>query len=174
MGLVTGLLPSGILKWVWWRFNGAGYASGVLSGIAAAVMHTVVFDNPPEYITFVFVFFVSTAGTVLGAFIGKPAAMETLIAFYKRTRPFGFWGSVRDLCDPALVGNIRKENRRDLLLLIPATLWQVLMFWLMSAIIVKRWDSVAISLIMLATLSAILYKYWYRNLKKPGDTSAPL
>ncbi len=174
MGLITGLLPSGILKWVWWRFNGAGYAAGVISGITAAVLHTVIFDNPAEYVTFIFVFAVSMAGTVLGTFLGKPSPMETLIAFYTRTRPFGFWEPVRQLCDPVLVQDIHHENRRDLLLLVPATIWQALVFWLMSAVIVKRWDSVALSLAGIAILSAILYKYWYLNLKSPEQQRPPL
>ena len=166
MGLVTGLLPSGILKWVWWRFNGAGYAAGVISGISAAVLHTFIFDNPAEYVTFLFVLSVSAAGTVLGTFMGKPAPMETMLSFYKTTRPFGFWGPVRKLCEPAIEMDIKRENRRDLLLLIPASLWQLTIFWIMTAIIVKRWDSVAISALVLTVLSAILYKYWYLNLKR--------
>ena len=38
MGLFTGMLIPNILKWFWWRFNGVGYAGGMVAGIVSAVL----------------------------------------------------------------------------------------------------------------------------------------
>jgi hypothetical protein len=36
MGFLTGLMAPSILKWVWWRFNAVGYATGMAAGIISA------------------------------------------------------------------------------------------------------------------------------------------
>ena len=166
MGLFTGMLPPNILKWFWWRFNGMGYAFGMAAGVLAAVLQPLAFGGAPEYIIFSFVILISTLGTVLGVFFGKPTEMQVLINFYKTTKPFGFWGPVRQACDSGLVAEVRKENRRDLLLLVPACVWQVTLFWAMTALVVKKWDAFLASFAVVAVLSVVLYKSWYRNLKQ--------
>lgn len=166
MGLFTGMLPPNILKWFWWRFNGMGYAFGMGAGIIAAVVHTFAFSGAPEYMTFTFVTIISTAGTVLGVFLGKPTEMSVLINFYKTTQPFGFWGPVRQACDEGFVAEVRKENRRDLLLLVPACVWQVTLFWAMTALVVKKWEAFFYSSAVVVGLSIVLYNYWYKNLKR--------
>ncbi|MBN1290835.1 MAG: sodium:solute symporter [Candidatus Latescibacteria bacterium] len=166
MGLITGMMPPNILKWFWWRFNGLGYAFGMGFGLAGATVAGVLFPNAAEYTTFSFVILVSTIGTVIGTFMGEPTDRKVLVAFYKKTRPFGFWGPVRQQCDPEFVTDIKKENRRDLLLLAPACLWQVLLFWIMTAIVVRKWISFGVSTLTVVVLSWILYKYWYKNLRR--------
>jgi Na+/proline symporter len=164
MGLITGTLPPNIAKWFWWRFNGTGFAVGMVAGILGAIADRLLIPEAPPWVTFAFVIAVSTLGTILGAALGKPTDMDTLVTFYKQIRPFGFWGPVRKLCEAGLVQEIRKENKRDLLLLLPACVWQVALFWFMTAIVVKKWDAVLASLGTVVILSLVLYKYWYKNL----------
>jgi SSS family solute:Na+ symporter len=166
MGLLTGVLPPNIAKWFWWRFNGFGFALGMVFGLIGAILVGILLPVAPPYITFCIVMAVSTAGTLLGAAMGQPTDMPTLLEFYRRVRPFGFWGPVRKLCEPTEVHSIHAENRRDLLLLLPACLWQLFLFWFMTAVVVKKWDSVLFSLVVLVALSAVLYKYWYKGLDR--------
>lgn len=166
MGLFTGMLPPNILKWFWWRFNGMGYAFGMGAGILAAVSHQLAFGWAPEYMTFSFVILVSTVGTVLGVFLGKPTDMAVLIHFYKKTKPFGCWGPVRNACESDFVVEVRKENLRDLLLLAPACVWQLTLFWVMTALVAEKWNAFWFSFAIVAGLSVVLYKYWYKNLKQ--------
>ena len=45
----------------------------------------------------------------------------------------------------------------------------------MTAIVVKKWETVLLSLAVLVILSLVLYKYWYKNLEKyrsPGKIAA--
>ncbi len=174
MGLITGMMPAGILKWFWWRFNGMGYAFGMATGLIAALLSQAIIPDAAEYLTFLFVIAVSTAGTIAGTFLGRPTDMDTLVAFYTRTRPFGFWGPVRRRCRPAFVEDVNRENRRDLLLLVPACFWQAGLFWLMTAIVVKQWASVGITAALLTVVSVILYRYWYRNLTTESPAEVPL
>jgi Na+/proline symporter len=166
MGLLTGMMPPNIFKWFWWRSNGMGYAFGMGAGMLGAVVHQLAFSESPEYVTFLIVILISTAGTVLGTFLGKPTGMDILINFYKTIKPFGVWGPVRRACAADFVAAEKKENRRNILLLLPACLWQATIFWIMVALVAKKWDSFAAAIILEVVLSFILYKYWYKNLKR--------
>jgi solute:Na+ symporter, SSS family len=166
MGLFTGMLIPNILKWYWWRFNGAGYAGGMAAGIASAVIYKLWFIQPdePVYYQFVLIAVMSGLGTIISVYAGKPADMDVLVDFYSKTRPFGAWGPVRRHCPEDLVNHANRENRRDLLLLTPACLWQVLLFLMMTTLVIRRWDLLAYTLAPTILLSIVLYKYWYKNL----------
>ena len=133
-------------------------------------MSQLAFPGAPEYTTFTFVVTASVVTCILGTFLGKPAKMEVLVHFYRKTKPFGFWGPVRKACDPGFVANVHHENRRDLLLLAPASLWQAALFWMMTCFVVKKWGSFAVTTAVVAILSFILYRYWYLPLS--GRASA--
>ena len=105
-------------------------------------------------------------GTVIGTFLGKPTDMKVLTHFYQKTQPFGFWEPVRQQCDPDFVAQVRQENRRDLLLLVPACVGQMTLYWMMTAFVVKKWDCFFASLLVVLVIGIILYKYWYKNLKR--------
>ena len=165
MGLFTGILVPNILKWFWWRFNGVGYAFGMGAGIVGAIISQLMFPDAAEHQSFLIVTVIATVGTVIGVFAGKPTDMDVLVKFYKRIRPFGFWEPVRRQCDPEFITEVKKENRRDILLLFPTCIWQVTLFWMMTSLVVKKWDAFFSSLSVVAVLSFVLYKYWYKNLK---------
>jgi len=170
MGLLTGTLPPNIFKWFWWRFNGAGFACGMGSGIVAAIAHKAFFAQATPYTTFSIVMVISTIGTVVGVFLGKPTDMDTLVTFYKKIKPFGFWGPVRQRCEPEFVAEVEKETRRDMRLLAPACIWQVTLFWMMTALVAKKWGSFLGSFVAVAVLSGVLYKHWYRNLRSSATS----
>ncbi len=165
MGLVTGMIPPNILKWFWWRFNGMGYAFGMGAGLLGALAQHLLMPAAPEYTVFIFVIALSTLGTIAGTFLGAPTGMDVLVNFYRVTKPFGFWGPVRDRCEPAFVDAVRSETHRDLLLLLPACLWQLTLFWMFTALVAKKWLSFASSASLVLILSFVLYRWWYLNLK---------
>ncbi|HYE58746.1 MAG TPA: hypothetical protein VD948_09580, partial [Rhodothermales bacterium] len=168
MGFLTGLMPPGLLKWTWWRFNATGYVGGMLAGIVGAGLQGFLFTDPAEYVVFLFVIGCSTLGTLAGVYLGQPTERSVLEEFYRRIRPFGFWGPIRQPYATGVLARIDRENRRDLLLLIPACIAQLTLFWIAVAVVVKRWDSVLISTVIVAVCAAILYRYWYRNLDRTG------
>jgi SSS family solute:Na+ symporter len=166
MGLLTGTLPPNILKWFWWKLNGIGYVSGVVFGIVSACLVQLCFIDQPVYIVFCIVFVSSTIGTILGNCLGKTPDKKDLLEFYTRIRPFGFWKPIKEMADPELVRKSDIENKRDLLLLIPALLWQTSMFYMWTAIVFKQYIDVAVCVVIIIVTSIILYKYWYLNLKR--------
>ena len=166
MGLLTGTLPPNILKWFWSRLNGIGYVSGVAGGILAALIVQLFFASQPVYIVFIIVFAISSAATLIGNMFGSPTPEEDLKEFYTRIRPFGFWKPIKKLVNKEIVTVAEKENRRDLLLLLPALLWQVGLYYMWTSLIFRQYLDCTICFIIVIITSVILYKYWYKNLKK--------
>ncbi len=107
-GLWGGYTASNVLKWYWWRFNGYGYFWGMVTGIGVgAGLPSIVkqcrlcSDLLATYsinmeVSFIFplVVGISLIGCLVGTLLTKPEDDAVLMDFYRRVRPWGFWGPV--------------------------------------------------------------------------------
>ena len=164
--LGAGLLIPTLARWYWWRMNGYGFAAGTVAGMVAAVIQRLLFPEIPEYFSFMIATVSSLIGMIIGTYASKPTDEKVLIEFYKRTRPFGFWGPVRAKINKEKLGEINKENRRDIWSTFMAVPWQVVLFLTSMSIILKRWDQFGWLLLLLIILSTGLYFNWFRHLSK--------
>jgi len=164
--LGAGLLIPTLTRWYWWRMNGMGFAIGTAAGMVAAVLQRIFLPEIPEYYAFIITTVSSLVGMIIGTYSAKPTDEATLLEFYKRTRPFGFWGPIKKKLSGEIMGQINKENKRDIISTFFAVPWQVVLFLTGMAIILKRWDQFGWLLIILIALSAGLYFNWFRHLSK--------
>jgi Na+/proline symporter len=162
--LGAGLLIPTLARWYWWRMNGYGFAAGTVAGMVAAVLQRMFLPDIPEYYAFLIATSSSLLGMVIGTYLSPPTDENVLLEFYKRTRPFGFWGPIRAKISAGKMEEINKENRRDILSTFFAVPWQVVLFLTGMAVIFKRWDEFTVLVIILAVLSAGLYFNWFRHL----------
>jgi len=87
-----------LLRWVWWRAN----AQAEILGAAGALLATLVLllvapdDFPWEY-ELALAVAVGVAWAVWAIHEFGPSDEATLVAFYRRVRPPGFWGPIRRL-----------------------------------------------------------------------------
>ncbi len=162
--LGAGLLIPTLTRWYWWRMNGYGFAWGTAAGMIAAVVQRILFPDIPEYFSFLIATVSSLVGMIIGTYSSPPTDEAVLLEFYKRTRPFGFWGPIRKKIDGDKINEINQENRRDILSTFFAVPWQVVLFLTGMALIFKRWDQFGWLLIILILLSAGLYFNWFRHL----------
>ena len=162
--LGAGLLIPTLARWYWWRMNGMGFAVGTVAGMIAAVLQRVFLPDIPEYFSFSIATSASLIGMVIGTYAAKPTDEKVLFEFYKRTRPFGFWGPVRKKIAASTLEKINTENRRDILSTFMAVPWQVVLFLTGMTIIYKRWDEFFWLILILAALSTGLYFNWFRHL----------
>ncbi len=168
-GWITSSLGAGMLiptlaRWYWWRMNGYGFALGIVSGMVAAVLQKIFLPGIPEYFSFIIASITSLIGMIIGTYLGPPASDEVLFEFYKRTRPFGFWGPVRKKLPQHILEQIDKENRRDILSTFFAVPWQVVLFLTGMALVIRRWDEFWGLFVVLIGLSVALYFSWFRHL----------
>ncbi len=164
--LGAGLLIPTLARWYWWRMNGSGFAAGTVAGMLAAVLQKIFLPGLEEYFAFTIATICSLAGMVIGTYLAKPTDENVLLEFYKRTRPFGWWGPVRKKIPGSVLLQINSENRRDIISTFFAVPWQVVLFLTGMMIIFKRWDEFGWLLLLLILLSAALYFNWFRHLSK--------
>ena len=164
MSIGAGLMIPQLVRWYWWRINGYGFAIGTFVGMFAGILQKLLFPNIPEYTTFIIASGSSLIATILGTLLTSPTDEKVLLNFYKVTRPFGAWGPIRDKFSQRFVGEINKENSRDIFSIFFAVPWQVCLFLMWMMLMMKRWDSFFILLLLTIVLSIILYFSWFRYL----------
>ena len=180
-GLWGGYTASNVLKWYWWRFNGYGYFWGMVTGIASAlampriaplfpfVQHLMAkfTINMEVVIIFPLVVGISLIGCLLGTLLTKPESDEVLMDFYRRVRPWGFWGPVlRKVLaeDPGFKRN--RDFFRDMFNIAIGIVWQVSLVALPLYIVIQEFQRAAIALGAILVTSLILKFTWYDHLNE--------
>lgn len=172
-GLWGGYTAANVLKWYWWRFNGYGFFVGMLVGMAGALalppllgplLPSIPADAIPLY-GFPLLLLLSLAGCVVATLATPPDDMDMLKSFYRRVRPWGCWGPVRDAVlaeDPAFPVN--RGFKRDALNVVLGTIVQTALVALPIYVVLRRFDGIAACLALVAVGGAILKKTWYDRL----------
>lgn len=174
---ITGPLSAGlfipvILRWWWWRLNGEGFAYATAAGLVAAVVVKLVAPDLALYSSFMMTSAASLVGGMIGAYATEPTPPDVLDAFYRKLRPFGFWGPVRarmGASDPAVV-QARTEGREALLNAPLAMVWHLTIFLMAIHIVLHRWDRVTFLGGIALVVTGVLYVSWYKRL--PPDAPA--
>jgi Na+/proline symporter len=180
-GLWGGYTASNVLKWYWWRFNGYGYFWGMITGITSALILAwpdllgglpIVQSLQAKYpvnlevaVIFPLVLLISLVGCLLGTLLTKPEDDAVLMDFYRRVRPWGFWGPVLKKVlaeDPGFERN--KDFFRDMFNIAVGIVWQVSLVALPLYIVIQEFDRVAITLGVVLVTSAILKFTWFNHL----------
>ena len=180
-GLWGGYTASNVLKWYWWRFNGFGYFWGMMTGIGSALVLAFpgLLDKLPivesfeaRYpvnlevtIIFPLVLAISLIGCLLGTLLTKPEEDAVLMDFYRRVRPWGFWGPVLKKVlaeDPSFERN--RDFPRDMFNIAVGIVWQIALVVLPIYVVIQEFTRAAITLAVVLATAAILKFTWYDHL----------
>jgi Na+/proline symporter len=180
-GLWGGYTASNVLKWYWWRFNGYGYFWGMITGITAAlvlafpgllnslpIVQSFLAKYPVNLevtIVFPLVLLISLVGCLLGTLLTKAEPDEILIDFYRRVRPWGFWGPVLKKVlveEPDFKRN--KDFFRDMFNIAVGIVWQISLVALPLYVVIQEWNRVAIAVGVILVTSLALKLTWYDHL----------
>lgn len=166
-GLWGGYTAPNILKWHWWRFNGYGYFWGMISGVAAAMLFPLLFPHLKMLFIFPLILVTSGAISVLASLFTPPDDESVLAAFYRKVRPWGWWGPVRE--------KVRAENPQDP----PASSWQrdavnvlVGVVWQFSIavagiyLVLKNFSALAVCAGLVLVTSVFLKFNWFDRLEE--------
>lgn len=169
MGFGVGLIVPQFVRWYWWRFNGYGYAGGTIVGMFIAIM---IRFSGLFTLTEIQMFFVTATVTFMAciviALMTPPTDDDTLRLFYKKTRPFGFWGRIRDSISDIDMDAVNRENRRDIMSTFIAVPWMLFMGITPMLFVTKQWEYFGYASALLVVLSIFLYFNWFRHLSKEG------
>ncbi len=165
-GLFGGYTAANVLKWHWWRLNGKGYFGGMLVGLVSALVAPVVAPDLHPLYAFPFILVLSLVASVAGSLMTEPVDDETLKAFYRNVRPWGFWAPVREMM--ARDGEPVEPNRdapRDFLNIGVGTVWQLTLVTGPLYLIFRDMRGMVISFGLLAVTTIFLKKFWYDRLE---------
>ncbi len=166
MGIGAGMFIPQVIRWYWWRFNGYGYAFGTVLGMTSAILTKAFGGYLAEYYSFMIARGASFIGCILGTFLTKATDKSVLLNFYKITRPFGFWSSIKSQLSNENQEKINEENSRDIIAIFFAVPWQIVLFLTGMMIVLKQWSNFFSLMMILLFLSAGLYWFWFRHLSK--------
>lgn len=162
-----GYTASNVLKWYWWRFNGFGYFWGMVTGIAGSLIIPWALPNVSALNSFPIIVGLSLVGCIIGTLRTKPEDDAVLMDFYKRVRPWGFWGPIRDKVlreDPSFQPN--PDFARDMFNIVVGIAWQTSLVACPVYVVIRRYDIAAYAFAVIAVTSIILKFTWYDHLKK--------
>lgn len=166
-GLFGGYTAPNVLKWHWWRLNGAGYFAGMISGIATAMVIPVVFPNLHVLMGFLVILTISTAASIIVSLSTKQESPETLKRFYKSVRPWGLWAPVLKMVLEEEPDFKRNANfKRDMLNVAVGIAWQTGFITLPIYIVLKQYKPMAITIAVIVITSIFLKINWYNRLEE--------
>ncbi len=163
--LFGGYAASNLLKWHWWRFNGYGYFWGMISGLLASLLMPVLFPDLQPLYAFPFIFLFALAGSLAGTLLTPADDEEVLMDFYKKVRPWGFWGPIHQQIiktDPSFVNDARVG--RDVFNIVIGTIWQLSMVIIPIYLVIKEYEQLWMAIGVFVLGSILLKKFWYDKL----------
>lgn len=110
MAFLSGVGPVYVMRWLWWRIRASTEITAILTSSVMAVLLTFFWTDGWDLWKFSVDGELTAAGrlvlvagssilTTVIALAAFPAPEPgTLVRFYTRVRPIGFWGPVRELC----------------------------------------------------------------------------
>jgi Na+/proline symporter len=164
--LYGGYTASNVLKWYWWRFNGMGYFWGMVTGIAGSLTVPFLLPHVSALNSFPIILGMSLIGCVIGTLATPAESDEVLKDFYKRVRPWGFWGPIRDkvlVDDPSFRPN--PDFGRDMFNVLVGVAWQTSLIAMPVYVVIRKFDNAAIALAIVVATSSVLKFTWYDHLK---------
>ncbi len=165
-GLYGGYIAANVLKWYWWRFNANGFYTGMLTGVAGALVFSRLFTGIEFLYYFPVLFLLSVAGSLIGTFTAPATDTETLKKFYRTVRPWGFWKPVHELVikeDPAFEPN--KRFKLDMFNVVLGIIAQLCMTVLPMYVVLSMHLPLLITILILTLIILILKKTWWDKLE---------
>jgi SSS family solute:Na+ symporter len=166
-----GYTASNVLKWYWWRFNGFGYFWGMVAGIAGSVLiplatRSHLIADLSDLNSFPIILALSLIGCVAGTLLTAPDEEAVLKDFYRRVRPWGFWGPIREKVqkeDPSFQPN--PDFLRDMFNVVVGIAWQTSLVVFPVYLVIRRYE-ISATAFGIALLTSVILKFtWYDHLK---------
>lgn len=164
MGLGTGSAAPAILRMIWWRMNGWGVTASLFFGSAAAILQRIYLPELTEWFQFLMMAGISFSAAIGVSLLTRPTDPEVVLAFYRKTRPFGFWGPVRRKLPAELQDKIRTENRRDMTAIPFVLLAQVTLFLLPMLLVIHHYTGFVQTLPFFIFGALGAWWFWWRPL----------
>ncbi|MCG8442047.1 MAG: sodium:solute symporter, partial [Caulobacterales bacterium] len=168
-----GYAAANTLKWYWWRFNGHGYFWGMAVGVGIALWLAQRPDISALY-AFPAMFAATVVACIAGALLTPATDMDTLTEFYRKTRPWGFWGPVRaELEARGAPVAANTDFPRDMFNIAVGIVWQTSLIAAPIFFVIRDYLQMSVALVLAAAGTVILKFTWYDRLQDYPDAAEP-
>ncbi|OPZ94586.1 MAG: hypothetical protein BWY71_02381 [Planctomycetes bacterium ADurb.Bin412] len=128
----------------------------------------------PGWQQFILTTVIGVGGSIIGTYYSKPTEQSVLETFYRKTRPLGLWGPLRQVLNEDQRRRTRKEHWNDLLASPFAFFWGVTILLIPMQLMIGTYRAAAITAGILALSLIGLYWFWYRHLPQVDLLSAEI
>jgi hypothetical protein len=136
------------------------------AGILASLVFPPLFPGVLPLYYFPLTLGVSVLGCLVGTFATQPTEEAVLVEFYRRVRPWGFWGPIHNKVVAADPGFERNTHfRRDLVNIVVGIVWQTCLTIIPIYIVIREGFPLFTSVMILGITVLILKKNWYDKLE---------
>jgi SSS family solute:Na+ symporter len=169
--VVTMILVPATFRWHWWRFSARAFVWGMVCSALIIVAQKIFAPEWSIVKTLAFDTLASFMITLVIGFLAKPTDIETLVKFYSRVRPFGFWKPVRlEAEQRGLVPVNDPMLRIDILNGMLTIFFQVSLALIPFYLFLREWKFMSVWFGVALSLGIVLYFTWYKNLPSPEET----
>jgi Na+/proline symporter len=165
-GLYGGFAAPNVLKWHWWRFNGAGYFAGMMTGIVMALIMPKLFPHLSAINAFPFILLGSGLSSIIFSLVTKAEDEETLKKFYRNVRPWGLWKPIYEKLAKEEPGFKRNMSfGRDMTNVAVGIVWQTSLLAAPIYLVIRQLKPFVISVIVIVITSVLLKINWFDKLE---------
>ncbi len=164
-GLYGSYVAANVLKWYWWRFNGAGFFWGMVGGLVPALSFRFIFDGVLDLYTFPLMLLLAVIGCVVGTLMTKPVDEDILKEFYRNVKPWGFWGPIKQKVleeDPDF--QVNTGFRRDAFNVFVGVVWQTSLVIFPIYLVLQEGVPLAVTGTIAVIATLVLKKTWFDKL----------
>ncbi|MCK4337936.1 MAG: hypothetical protein KAX11_08325 [Candidatus Aminicenantes bacterium] len=163
--IVTMILVPSTMRWHWWRFSAKAFVWSMGLSATLIILQKIVFPQWGAARTLSVDIAASFLLTVFLGFFFKPTNKETLVQFYSRIRPFGFWRPVRlEAVQRGLVPEKDRMPAMDALNGLLTAGFQLSLALIPFDGLFRIWGQAAAWTAAALVLAVLLYFTWYKNL----------
>lgn len=168
--VVTMILVPATCRWHWWRFSARAFVWSMIATAAFILAQKILYPEWGVVLTLAADTFASFVLTIVIGTLSRPASMDTLVAFYAKVRPFGFWGPVRKEAERrGLVPVNDRMPSIDLLNGGITVVFQMSLALVPFYLFLREWSLMGLWLAGTLVLAVVLFFTWYRNLPSPEE-----
>ena len=163
--LGAALIAPGLLAPYWWRIGGWAYCISGACTIPVA-FYIYFFTDWGKLQYFPFLSAVSLVSCLAAAYLCRPAPDETVKDFYRKVRPFGWWGPVRRmLADGGEDPRRFERDRLDVPVALIGTVFFIALYLMIMDVVLHNWPRAGCLALIGAGTGLFLYLAWWRRLR---------
>jgi solute:Na+ symporter, SSS family len=162
--LGAALLGPGLMAGYWWRLSGWSICASACCTLPAA-FYVNRFTEMRELQYFPLLAGISLTASIAAAYLFPSTPEEALKNYYRKVRPFGFWGPVRRmLAEDGEDSSRFQRDRWDIPVAIAGTLFFIVLYLLAMDLVLHNWGRAFCFALATVALAVPLYLTWWRRL----------